>query len=341
MLGKPLLSIILPIYNVEKYLRPSLDSILVQDTGDCEILLINDGSKDSSLAIMREYADRYTNIRIIDKQNEGVSATRNRGLAECKGEYCYFMDADDSIHPQLIALVRNEIQQNHPDLVVWDFTTFYTKPHFAQIPENVATENVDNNNKEAFNYLMANGSAVSLWNKVIRRSLLDDIIRIDPTMTYGEDMFFSWKTILLADTIRYIRLPLYYYLQSGSGATNRFHPDLYEHYRRAFDDIRNFVEQQGIGTEEVIRSIDYHFVCRIPTLTSMEMRAPYSQKEQLKHLAHVLEDEYIKRGLQNHPELNGKLFQLARSGNVVAMLRTARIAHLKARLLYPIKKLIK
>ena len=88
---EPLISIILPIYNVEKYLRSSLDSIFCQDTSDCEILLINDGSKDGSLSVLREYERRYDNIRVIDKPNEGVSATRNRGLDESKGEYFYFI----------------------------------------------------------------------------------------------------------------------------------------------------------------------------------------------------------------------------------------------------------
>ena len=337
----PLISIILPVYNVEPYLRASLDSIFCQDTSDCEILLINDGSKDGSLAVLREYEKRFDNVRVIDKPNEGVSTTRNRGLDECKGEYFYFMDSDDMLHPQLLSLLRNEIRASRPDMVVWNFTTFYTKPKFVAIPNNLIVEQVENAQKEAFNYLMAKGSAVSLWSKAIRRSLVGDIVRIDPSMTYGEDMFFCWKTILLAENIRYIRLPLYYYLQSGNGATNRFHPDLYEHYRKAFDDIRNFVELQGVATEEVISSIDYHFACRIPSLTNMEIKAPYSFEQKKAHLALILQDEYIQRGIHLDDRLNGKLYVLAREGNVEAMLKDAYLNTLKSRILSPLKKLFK
>lgn len=337
----PLISIILPVYNVEPYLRASLDSVFCQDTSDCEILLINDGSKDGSLAVLREYEKRFYNIRVIDKPNEGVSTTRNRGLDECKGEYFYFMDSDDMLHPQLLSLLRNEIHASRPDMVVWDFTTFYTKPKFIAIPNDPVVEQVENGQKEAFNYLMAEGAAVSLCNKVIRKNIVGDIIRLDSSMTYGEDMFFCWKAILLADNIRYIRLPLYYYLQSGSGATNRFHPNLYEHYRKAFDDIRGFVEQQGMASPEVIASIDYHFACRIPALTSMEIKAPYSYKQKKQHLTLILKDEYIQRGLQRNSHLNGQLFVLARNGNVSSMLRKACFDSLKSKMLSPLKKLLK
>lgn len=337
----PLLSIIIPVYNVEKYLQASLDSIFVQDTGDCEILLINDGSKDGSLSVLREYEKKYRNVRVIDKVNEGVSATRNCGLDECRGEYLYFMDADDILHPQLLSLLRKEIVETYPDIIVWDFTTFYTNPKFVPILSEVKVEDVQNGHKEAFNYLMANSSAVSLCSKAILRSCVGEIIRLDPTMTYGEDMFFSWKVILMADSIRYIRFPLYYYRQSGSGATNRFHPDLYEHYRKAFDDIYLFVEQQGGANVNVLTSIDYHFACRIPALTSMEIRAPYSREKQIAHLQHILQDEYICRGLSSSSQLNGKLFTLARNNEVSEMLKIARIDAVKSKLLYPLKKILK
>ena len=97
-------------------------------------MLINDGSKDGSLSILREYERKYQNVRVIDKVNEGVSTTRNRGIDECRGEYFYFMDADDILHPQLLSLLRKEILEKYPDIVVWDFTTFYTNPKFVLIP---------------------------------------------------------------------------------------------------------------------------------------------------------------------------------------------------------------
>lgn len=338
---RKLISIILPVYNVENYLRRSLDSIFCQDTSDCEILLINDGSKDLSLDILREYEREHSNVRVIDKANEGVSETRNLGLEECNGEYFYFMDADDMLHPQLLSLLRYAITSSNPDIVVWDFVTFYSKPRYAEITLHLNVEKVGNDSKEAFGNLMAKGSAVSLWNKAIRRSLIGEIVRLDPTMTYGEDMFFSWKSILLAKDIVYIHEPLYYYRQSGRGATNRFHPSLYEHYREAFDDMRRFIMQNNMYVRDVLESVDYHFACRLPSLVRMETRAPYSKEEQRLHLAKILGDESIQRGLSNNKQLDEKLYVLARNGKVEQMLNYARWGNIKEKILFPIKKILK
>lgn len=142
----------------------------------------------------------------------------------------------------------------------------------------------------------------------------------------------------MADNIRYIRLPLYYYRQSGYGATNRFHPDLYEHYRRAFDDIRLFVEQQGIVNVNILANIDYHFACRIPALTSMEIRAPYSIDKQVSHLQHVLQDEYIRRGLLSNSQLNGKLFTLAAYNEVSKMLKDCTFRSSEIKVIISVEK---
>lgn len=336
-----LISIIVPIYNAELFLHSSLSSIFCQDTSECEIILINDGSKDNSLSILQEYKARYSNINVIDKTNEGVSATRNRGLDECNGEYICFMDADDILHPQLLSLLKNEIKTSHPDMVVWELKTFYSKPKYNNIPTKLNIEQVENSNQEAFNYLMNNGLAVSMANKLIRRDLVNNTIRLDTSMTYGEDLFFCWKVILLSKNIRYIHYPLYYYKQSNTSATSRFHPHLYEHYRKAFDDMYHFVKKYKIDTEYILKSLDYHFACRIPALTNMETRAPYNRDLQKKHLSLILEDEYIQRGLQTNPMLNSKIYILARKKDINNMLKHSRITMLKSKLLYPLKKLLK
>lgn len=338
---KPLISIILPVYNVEQYVRHSLDSIFCQDTSDCEIILINDGSSDGSLSILREYENKYSNIRVIDKVNEGVSATRNRGLDECNGEYFYFMDSDDRLHPDLLSFLKNEIKGSQPDIITWDFSTYYTTPKYAIIPVDLIIEQVENSHKEAFNYLMSKGIAVSLCSKAIRKDLVNHNLRFDPTMSYGEDLFFSWKVILLASNIRYIHIPLYYYLQSNNSATSRFHMNLYEHYRKAFNDIYKFIKEYKMDSDEVLNSIDYHFACRLPALTSMEAKAPYSLEQKKAHLSLILKDVNIQNGLKHNPKLNSEIFLFAREGDVGKMLKMARITSIKSKLMFPLKKLFK
>ena len=91
----PKVSVIIPVYNVEKYLRECLDSVVNQTLKDIQIILIDDGSTDSSLGICKEYAQKDNRIKIIEQKNQGAGAARNRGMSEAKGDYLYFLDSDD------------------------------------------------------------------------------------------------------------------------------------------------------------------------------------------------------------------------------------------------------
>ena len=95
----PLVTLIIPVYNAARYLRRCLDSVLEQDFADMEVLVLNDGSRDRSLEICREYEKRDSRIRVVDKENTGVSDTRNRGMRLAEGKYLQFMDSDDWLTP--------------------------------------------------------------------------------------------------------------------------------------------------------------------------------------------------------------------------------------------------
>ncbi len=335
------LSIIIPVYNVARYLEQSLDSLLTQKEADqCEIILINDGSTDESPDILRRYERKYPNLKIIDKANQGVSATRNLGLDKATGEYVTFMDADDILHPASLSIILTTLSQQDPDLLTWEYTTFYSKPKFAEYSDIITTQ-PDGNPQEAFNTLMVKGHAVSLWTKAIRQSLIAETVRFDETMTYGEDMFFSWKCFLSARRIIHISHPLYYYRQTGNSAVSRFHPDVYEKYARSFENIEQFAEMKGLLTDRMRGDIDYHFACRLPALTSMEARAPYSRERKEERISTFLKDPRISRALTDDPRLTTPFYELARKSDVTTLLSQARLNMLKARLLFPLKRLLK
>lgn len=337
-----LVSIVIPVYNVMDFLRQSLDSIFCQkETADCEVIIINDGSTDGSIEIIREYELRHKNIRVIDKPNEGVSATRNRGIEVASGDYIFFMDADDLLSPFFFSTVIPLLKEHMPDILVWNYSAFYRHPKFAHVskPEIIPLE-CDTTHNNAFNYLMKAGCATSLYTKIIRRDIVRDL-RFDTSMSYDEDLFFSWKTILRARDIKYLDYSLYYYRQTINGAVSRFHHNLYEKYCKAFDDIKAFALKTGVECTELSKDIDYHFACRIPTLTKMECRAPYSKEKKLKHLREVLDDNRIKRALDTDTRLTGNIFNFARQGNIEQMLRLVNLEIFKAKILRPIKLLIK
>lgn len=336
--SSPLLSIIIPVYNAERYLCRTLDSITSQSLFEyCEIIAVNDGSRDKSLAIIEDFSSRFGNIRIIDKANEGVSVARNRGLDEARGTYCLFIDADDILHPEALDIIIPALSSATPDILVWNYAPFYTRPKTTHI---VPPEPEGLSGPEAFNILMERGCGVGLWLKAFSRQLISGLGFI-PGMTFGEDMFFGWKAMLLADRVMFIDTPLYLYRQTDTNATSRFHPALYESYTSAFDDLRRFITEHGLDNDGLERDLDYHFARRLPALASMEIKAPYGREQQTSHFKTVLEDGHISRALRSDPRLRGRIYDLAREGRADAILADARSQARKEKLLFPIKRLIK
>lgn len=115
------ISIIIPVYNVEKYLARCLDSVLGQTFDDFEVILLNDGSTDSSGEICREYAAKDGRIKLFSQTNQGLSMARNNALQQAQGRYIYFLDSDDCIHPQLLQLLHQLAEKEQVDMVCFDY----------------------------------------------------------------------------------------------------------------------------------------------------------------------------------------------------------------------------
>ena len=114
---KPLISVIVPVYNVEKYLPMCLNSILAQTFKDFEVVCVDDGSTDNGLAILQEYAQKDKRIKVIHQENQGLVGARNSGVRVARGEYLYFVDSDDRIHPQLLEICLDLSQKEKADWV--------------------------------------------------------------------------------------------------------------------------------------------------------------------------------------------------------------------------------
>lgn len=200
----PLISVIVPVYNTEKYLRRCIDSILTQTFSDFEILLVDDGSTDSSGAICDEYAKKDQRVRVFHKENGGVSSARNLGLDKAKGEWIAFVDSDDEIKEEslekgcidscaedlIIGVIRdctNEIQQGFP-------AGCYSQIEWKKLYAN----NIGH---------LAWGS---VWGKLFKSSLIGDV-RFDTNMFLGEDELFLLQILLRVRTCRSVTSFLYMY----------------------------------------------------------------------------------------------------------------------------------
>jgi glycosyltransferase involved in cell wall biosynthesis len=212
----PKISIIVPIYKVEPFLRRCIDSILAQTFTDFELLLIEDGSPDHCPEICDEYAARDPRILVIHKENSGLSDARNAGLAIARGEYIGFVDSDDFIHPQTYELALNAATRYNADITQWAFIEFSDETGDpASLPlsaEPTVLEIVEAPNlaKEYYPKIRYQVNA-AVWNKLYVRSIFDNV-RFPKNLIY-EDYHVVLPTLNAAKKLVLLKEQLYYYYQ--------------------------------------------------------------------------------------------------------------------------------
>ena len=213
---KPRVSIIVPVYNVEKYLPQCLDSILSQTYPHLEIVLVNDGSTDNSLAVAENYASRDVRIRIIDKPNEGVAATRNVGLNHATGDFVLFVDSDDWIELDMVGFLVKQADETGCSIVICN-----SVKNNEPVKKEYSVRQVEQ--REVIELFLAHRElSGSLWNKLFDRNLLLGL-QFDPEVSYGEDALFCWQVFqrytgccLLSDR------QLYHYRMNDASISHSF-----------------------------------------------------------------------------------------------------------------------
>lgn len=210
------LSFIVPVYNVENYLRDCLDSLLTQNVekDEYEIICINDGSKDGSLAILREYEKEYKNVRVIDKENGGVSSARNAGLQAAQGEYIWFVDSDDCIKTNCLKQFKEFLAENKAECV---------KIQYKTVSENFVAEN-EQEELLSFEKMQGSISSSNVWCVITQKALItDNNLTFNTTMKYGEDTLFQYHIYMYMqnDNSYEIKIPLYYYRQRANSAMHK------------------------------------------------------------------------------------------------------------------------
>lgn len=282
-------SIIMPVYNAERYLSETLDSVINQNITDFELIAINDGSLDGSLEILESYKSRIPNLKIINQANSGVSSTRNRGIDLASGKYICFLDADDYLSRNYLSFLYEQAEKNQSDIICCSYFTFSrNKKIRCKIPCK-STHHV------TFADLRALGHATSPCTKLYKREfILKNDVRFTPESTYGEDYFFNWKLYILTDKTYFSDTPLYGYRQSLNGATSKFHPRLLETYLQEYDSLRSFAVYNSLLTCNLIKEIDTDILYRIPSILRMNIRSSYSIKKKLEYIKELSNSYYIE-----------------------------------------------
>lgn len=214
------ISVIVPVYKVEEYLDRCINSILNQTFKKFELILVDDGSPDKCGLICDKYAQKDSRIKVIHKDNEGLSAARNSGIEIAKGEYIAFVDSDDYIDKRMYEELYNVAINNKSDIVICDYQKIYSNNESDNC-KSVNTYKVENLSKtQALSRLYdADSSAyIVAWNKLYKKSLFDKLRY--PIGRLYEDEFITYKLLYYSNNITYLPLKLYYYMQREGSITS-------------------------------------------------------------------------------------------------------------------------
>ena len=206
---KDVVSIVIPIYNAEKYIAQCLDSILNQTYKELQVIVVNDGSKDNSLNILESYANKYSNILLIKKENGGVSSARNLGLKYASGKYLAFIDADDYVEPDYIEVLVCNIEKYNADASICGF--FQHKRNKKQKQITRAFTIIYSQQEVMKQVLSGKYFTGSLWNKLFKTELLKEQI-FNENIHYGEDLLFTFQYLEKCSSVCYNTKKLYHYI---------------------------------------------------------------------------------------------------------------------------------
>ena len=213
-------SVIIPVYNTEPYLRDCFESLIRSELfDDCELLVVNDGTQDNSAAILADYASRYESIRVFThERNRGLSAARNTGLENASGEYVFFLDSDDCLSEDYIALLYREAKEYGCDLVCAGFSAWKDGELTPKLRPVLHTEKTMTGTEWFERRTDGRDDLSFVWCSLYKRSFLEEYeLRFDEEVKLYEDVLFTPSVAACAERVRTVESYGYHYrMRSGS-----------------------------------------------------------------------------------------------------------------------------
>lgn len=238
------LSIVIPVYNVETYLRECLESAIAPEVESYEIICVNDGSTDNSPAILEEYREQYPNlIRTVHTENQGLGAASNNGIAAANGQYIAFLDSDDTFTKNA---VKEMMEACHfgDDLILFDCTTMTDNGEFLERLSGCKNRKEGSFTLEQYPQLLFDRA--NRWNKLYRRSLFSESGILYPSRVWFEDYWTNLKLYPYCKSIRYISKAWYNYRQQPNSITHVKNTQRNLEIIDAAESVLTFYEQAGL-----------------------------------------------------------------------------------------------
>lgn len=299
----PKISVIIPIYNVEKYLICCLESLTFQTFTDWEAICINDGSLDNSAKILEKYAKQDRRFKIITQENQGLSMARNNGLKHACGTYIYFLDSDDRLHPQCLEIAYDTAEKNNAALVCFEFEkTNSDQPPAKKIDIHHICGKVVANPLFYLGKKKPYRVSYNVWSKLYKKELIDGISFIPGI--YFED--YPYVASVLAEKPLTVLLAekLYFYTINESSISHQQHnPKQIKDYHCGIRYICNIYRNKGMETE-----LSFLKQTLIPTLLKQQLKKISDAPEETKaEMLLYFREELIELELNSLFSLKGQL----------------------------------
>ena len=245
-MDKPVVSILIPAYNAAAYLPQCLDSILKQTYRDLQVVIVDDGSKDNTLEVCRECAEKDARIEVYNQENQGVAATRNHLLDKVKGDYVLFVDADDWIELDMVEYLVNLAQSHSADFVMCDRVINDTKPSREE------SKVFELKQEQAIvDFLQHDYFVGALWNKLFKRDVTKEI-RFNKEIWYGEDALFTWGVLQNTRKVVVSSKQLYHYRMNEDSISHQSFGEKKLTSRKAWAIIQNEVESNYPQHKDIV-----------------------------------------------------------------------------------------
>lgn len=254
------ISIIIPCYNVEKFVQKCTDSIIIQQGIDLEIVLVNDGSTDNTQNVLEDLAKTDARINIINQQNKGLSGARNTGIEAARGELLMFVDADDWLEPNALDIISKNFRGE--DLFCFSYNRVFEN---KIVPRNLKINGVYESSFVQRRIIGLIGdelrdpsqadSIVTAWGKIYKTEIIkkNEISFLDTKMIGTEDALFNIQYLEFADKVNVLNLPLYNYFKvNNSSLTNLYKPYLFQQWKTLYQKISEIILNKNIDFQKAL-----------------------------------------------------------------------------------------
>lgn len=293
-----MVSIIVPVYNAQRFLRKCVESILAQTYRNIQLILVDDGSTDGSGALCDEFAAMDRRVTVIHQKNAGVSAARNAGLDAARGEYVGFVDADDLLEPQMTQCSVSAAREHGAELVLFDpyvcigeRTEVDSMPFFSE-------STVIHKGDITPNMLLF--MAGTVWRVLYSRQLLEcNGIRFDGTLPLSEDRLFNIAAMGCCEKMYYLRQPLYRYCINSGSAVGKYRPDMldvvlntHQHMSRC---LRQYWSEGYLPVYERVNLVDGALLC---VYNAFSPKCPLSSREKYEEVKKIVNQPQIQQAYE-------------------------------------------